>query len=187
MSRNAGGISDEKNAFSGQREVIGVVISHFGWQVDQIQSQMARHKQLAQSIEISADKRQLYVKEDEYIFRNFFGDVEFNDGIHYWEIVADARTEHELKVGVSAINNIEDVAEYQTQVKELKKLPDGDSSANSSLSKSPTKLKSASPCLNDQIQLSFSDVATGWAFFGIGQIRHNSNMLGRKYGKSFKR
>jgi hypothetical protein len=30
------------------------------------------------------------------------------EGIHYWEIVADARTEHELKVGVSAINNIED-------------------------------------------------------------------------------
>jgi hypothetical protein len=23
------------------------------------------------------------------------------DGVHYWEIVADARTEHELKIGVS--------------------------------------------------------------------------------------
>ena len=23
------------------------------------------------------------------------------DGIHYWEIIADARTEHELKIGVT--------------------------------------------------------------------------------------
>ena len=41
--------------------------------------------------------------------------------------------------------------------------------------------------LKDDVQLSFSDVETGWAFFGIGQVRHNSNMLGHKYGKSFKR
>lgn len=73
---------------------------------------MASHKKLMQSIEISPDRRQLYVKEDEYIFRNFFGDVEFNEGIHYWEVVADARTEHELKVGVSAINEMEDSAEF---------------------------------------------------------------------------
>lgn len=65
------------------------------------------------SIEISADQRLLYVKEDLYVFRNFFGDVEFNEGIHYWEIVADARTEHELKVGVSAIRNMEDSHVYQ--------------------------------------------------------------------------
>jgi hypothetical protein len=37
------------------------------------------------------------------------------------------------------------------------------------------------------IQISFSDIETGWAFFGIGQVRHNSNMHGRKYGKAFKR
>lgn len=35
--------------------------------------------------------------------------------------------------------------------------------------------------------MSFSDVSSGWAFFGTGQIRHNSNMHGSKYGKSFKR
>jgi len=23
------------------------------------------------------------------------------DGVHYWEIIADARTEHELKIGVT--------------------------------------------------------------------------------------
>lgn len=35
--------------------------------------------------------------------------------------------------------------------------------------------------------MSFSDIETGWAFFGIGQLRHNSNSQGEKYGKSFKR
>ena len=80
---------------------------------------MANQKKLKNSIEISYDKRQLYVKEDLYVFRNFFGDVEFNEGIHYWEIVADARTEHELKVGVSAINDMEKSTEYKNQIKQL--------------------------------------------------------------------
>ena len=35
--------------------------------------------------------------------------------------------------------------------------------------------------------MSFSDIETGWAFFGIGQLRHNSNSSGEKYGKNFKR
>ena len=38
----------------------------------------------------------------------------------------------------------------------------------------------------DDVWLSFSDIETGWAFFGIGALRHNSNMNGRKYGKTFK-
>lgn len=50
---------------------------------------------------VSADQRSIYLKEDDYFFRTFFGDVTFSEGIHYWEIVADARTEHELKIGVS--------------------------------------------------------------------------------------
>ena len=37
------------------------------------------------------------------------------------------------------------------------------------------------------MQLSFSDVKSGWAFFGIGQVRHNSNINGRKYGLGFKK
>ena len=57
-------------------------------------------------IQISPDYRQIYIKEDEYIFRNFFGNVPFMEGIHYWEIVADARTEHELKIGVSSVNEM---------------------------------------------------------------------------------
>jgi len=40
---------------------------------------------------------------------------------------------------------------------------------------------------NNNVQCSFSDLETGWAFFGIGQVRHNSNMHGKKYGKPFKR
>ena len=58
------------------------------------------------SIQISPDFRQIYIKEDEYIFRNFFGSVPFFEGIHYWEIIADARTEHELKIGVSSVNDL---------------------------------------------------------------------------------
>ena len=49
----------------------------------------------------SPDSRSIFVKEDDYFFRTFYGDSAFNEGIHYWEIVADARTEHELKIGVS--------------------------------------------------------------------------------------
>ena len=50
---------------------------------------------------ISPDRRSIYLREDDYFFRTFFGNVTFNEGIHYWEVVADARTEHELKIGVS--------------------------------------------------------------------------------------
>ena len=35
-----------------------------------------------------------------------------NEGLHYWEIIADARTEHELKIGVSSINDISQSQEY---------------------------------------------------------------------------
>lgn len=78
---------------------------------------MSKQKVVTQ--EISADRRHIYVKEDEYIFRNFFGTVGFNEGIHYWEIVADARTEHELKVGVSSINTMEASPLYQKQLRDL--------------------------------------------------------------------
>ena len=41
------------------------------------------------------------MKEDDYVFRTVYGNISFNEGIHYWEIVADSRSEHELKIGVS--------------------------------------------------------------------------------------
>ena len=43
----------------------------------------------------------MFLSEDEYFFRTIFGSKGFTEGIHYWEIIADARTEHELKIGVS--------------------------------------------------------------------------------------
>jgi hypothetical protein len=30
-----------------------------------------------------------------------YANLELTEGIHYWEIIADARSEHELKIGVS--------------------------------------------------------------------------------------
>lgn len=75
-----------------------------------------RVKKIDKQIEISPDKRHLFVNEEDYIFRNFFGDVGFQEGIHYWEIIADSRTEHELKVGVSSINEMQQAAEYKIQV-----------------------------------------------------------------------
>ena len=71
---------------------MGVLITNFVWEID---------PRYIDILSISADKRSIYLKEDDYFFRTFFGEVSFNEGIHYWEIVADARTEHELKIGVS--------------------------------------------------------------------------------------
>jgi len=80
------------------------------WDVKEVFKQMGSHRRIVQ--EISADNRSVYIKEDEYIFRNIFGTIGFMEGIHYWEIVCDARTEHELKIGVSKINKMEDCNEF---------------------------------------------------------------------------
>ena len=66
------------------------------------------------------------------------------EGIHYWEIIADSRTEHELKIGVT------------TQQK-------------------------------FNVNSSFSDSEFGFAYYGLGQLRHNSNSVGINYGKQFKK
>ena len=79
-----------------QREIVGVLITSFVWKL--LDSQMILPKSV---LNISNDRRSIYLKEEDYFFRTFFGDVGFNEGIHYWEIVADAKTEHELKIGVS--------------------------------------------------------------------------------------
>lgn len=34
---------------------------------------------------------------------------------------------------------------------------------------------------------SFSDYTFGFAFYGLGQLRHSSNSLGTAYGKAFKK
>eukprot|EP00352_Strombidinopsis_acuminata_P000865 CAMPEP_0176341200 /NCGR_PEP_ID=MMETSP0126-20121128/2181_1 /TAXON_ID=141414 ORGANISM="Strombidinopsis acuminatum, Strain SPMC142" /NCGR_SAMPLE_ID=MMETSP0126 /ASSEMBLY_ACC=CAM_ASM_000229 /LENGTH=145 /DNA_ID=CAMNT_0017685861 /DNA_START=738 /DNA_END=1172 /DNA_ORIENTATION=- len=88
--------------------------------------------------------RSIYLKEDDYYFRSFFAATALNEGIHYWEIVADSQTEHELKIGISK-------------------------------------------SLECDQRTAFCDYEFGWAFFGVGQLRHNSNAQGDKYGKVFKR
>ena len=44
--------------------------------------------------------RSVFLKEDKYVFRSVIANTSFTEGIHYWEIVADARSENEIKAGV---------------------------------------------------------------------------------------
>eukprot|EP00347_Sterkiella_histriomuscorum_P011602 403371825 len=96
------------------------------------------------SIELTADNRTAYLQEDTYLFRSIIADTKFDGGLHYWELVADSRTDNELKIGVSKSRDID-------------------------------------------LKTSFSDYSTGWAFYGIGQLRHCDSANGPNYGKSFKR
>lgn len=75
-----------------QRDIVGVVISQFSWDTDT----------LPKEVKMASDQRSLYLKEDDYLFRTVYANIAFTEGIHYWEIVADSRSEHELKIGVSA-------------------------------------------------------------------------------------
>ena len=161
------------------REVVGVVISKFTWDTEAIEQTMIRNKRISNCIQISADRRHIYIKEDEYIFRNFFGHVKFEQGIHYWEVVADSRTDNELKIGVSAINDLSQSPVYQERHQELQE-------QQIIMSAQPGFREKSLSDLSNDIQLSFSDLETGWAFFGIGQKRHASNMHGGVYGKNFK-
>jgi hypothetical protein len=69
-----------------------VVITRFEWDSSIIPKE----------VKVTSDNRCIYLKEDDYIFRTVYGNVGFTEGIHYWEIVADSRSEHEMKIGVSA-------------------------------------------------------------------------------------
>ena len=51
-------------------------------------------------IELSAGNRHIFLSEDNYLYRSAIGSVGFEGGTHYWEVVADARTENEFKIGV---------------------------------------------------------------------------------------
>ena len=55
----------------------------------------------SKEVQLSADSRHLFLCESNYYFRTVVANRPFADGVHYWEIIADARTEHELKVGVT--------------------------------------------------------------------------------------
>lgn len=82
--------------------------------------------------------------ETNYYFRTITANRPFFTGIHYWEIIADARTEHELKIGVTAQKTF-------------------------------------------NVNQSFSDYEFGFAYYGLGQLRHSNNSLGEPYGKFFKK
>jgi len=69
------------------------------------------------------------------MFRTALAEMGFMSGTHYWEIVADERTENELKIGVSTKRDFN----YNT---------------------------------------AFCDFEYGWAYYGLGQLRHNSNATG---------
>jgi len=78
------------------------------------------------------------------MFRTVIGDTPFFNGVHYWEIIADERTDNELKIGVTCKKDI--------------------------------NLNSA-----------FCDYENGFSYYGLGQLRHNSNASGPSYGKRFKK
>jgi hypothetical protein len=65
-------------------------ISHFAW--DPAYS--------SDVIKLTCLNRGIFLKEDKYVFRSVIADTSYSEGIHYWEIVADARSENELKIGV---------------------------------------------------------------------------------------
>ena len=91
------------------------------------------------------NKGQLVIlKQPAYVFRTCIATVGFSSGQHYWEIIPDARTENELKVGVTT---------------------------------------SASFDLNT----AFCDHIFGYAYYGLGQLRQNSNASGSQYGKRMKK
>ena len=52
-------------------------------------------------IQIGSQNRSVFLKEEAYLFRTVIANKSFNEGIHYWEIVADARSENEIKIGVT--------------------------------------------------------------------------------------
>ena len=55
----------------------------------------------SKEISFSSDCRHAFLFETNYLFRTMISNRPFMDGQHYWEIIADARTEHELKIGVT--------------------------------------------------------------------------------------
>ena len=55
----------------------------------------------SKEINFSTDCRHAFLHETNYLFRTMISNRPFMDGQHYWEIIADARTEHELKIGIT--------------------------------------------------------------------------------------
>jgi len=109
-------------------------ITHFKWD----------NERKGKGIQIYNNDESIFLNETKYVFRSIVANEPFMEGIHYFEIIADKRTESEFKVGVT---------------------------------KNP----------NFDYTKSFSDYPFGWAFYGVGQLRHGDNCEGEMYGKKFKK
>jgi len=101
-------------------------------------------KNSSKEITFSQDCRHVLLAEPKYLFRSVIANRPFSDGVHYWEIIADSRTEHELKIGVTTQQTF-------------------------------------------NLSNAFCDHEFGFAYYGLGQLRHGNNAEGFKYGKPFKR
>lgn len=44
----------------------------------------------------------MFLKEQAYVFRSAVANIGFSSGINYWEIIADVRTENEIKIGITS-------------------------------------------------------------------------------------
>ena len=97
-----------------------------------------------QGIQIYNNGESIFLNDNLYAFRSIVANQPFLNGVHYFEINADRRTENELKIGITKNTSFN----YDT---------------------------------------SFSDYNFGWAFYGIGQLRHSNNATGDFYGKTFKK
>ena len=54
-----------------------------------------------QGIQIYNNGESLFLNETCYAFRSIAANSPFMTGVHYWEIIADRRTENELKLGIT--------------------------------------------------------------------------------------
>ncbi len=66
-------------------------ITHFKW--DQYKK--------GQGIQVFNNAESLFLNETCYAFRSIVANQPFLNNVHYWEIIADRRTENELKIGIT--------------------------------------------------------------------------------------
>lgn len=53
-------------------------------------------------IVVSDGNTSVFLKEQAYVFRTIVANIGFSSGVHYWEIIADGRTENEIKIGITS-------------------------------------------------------------------------------------
>ena len=64
-------------------------------------------KKFGTGIVISEANTHVFLKEQAFVFRSAIGSTGFTSGVNYWEIIADARTENELKIGITSSRDFE--------------------------------------------------------------------------------